>query len=148
VSVEAADLPDLRDHVRSEHASLKTVLVRGGPDSVAKLRTHAERVRRAFVLDGAPVLGISVSVRWMTLGRASTEWASGGAASTYRVVHLTSVGRLVGAEFSVLPTFGRPHITVLLTSLDETGQLFDLLGSPQPNPGYGETRRRRRGDTR
>lgn len=31
-----ADLPDLRDHVRSEHASLETVLVRGGPDSVAK----------------------------------------------------------------------------------------------------------------
>lgn len=101
-----------------------------------------------FVLDDAPVLGISVFGALDDVGPASLNGLLSGRLSTYRVVHLTSVGRLVGAEFSVLPTFGRPHMTVLLTSLDETDHLFDLLGSPQPNPGYGETRRRRRGDNR
>lgn len=143
-----AELPDLRDHVRAELTSSEAVLVRGGPDSATKLRTHAERLRRAFVLDGAPVLGISVFGALDDVGPASLNGLLAGRLSTYRVVHLTSVGRLVGAGFTVLPTFGRPHMTVLLTSLDETGQLFDLLGSPQPNPGYGETRRRRRGDNR
>lgn len=28
-------------------------------------------------------------------------------------------------------------MTVLLASLDQTDQLFNLLGPPQPNPGYG-----------
>jgi hypothetical protein len=142
-----AELPDLRDHVRAELASSETVLVRGGPDSVTKLRTHAARARRAFVLDGGPVLGISVFAALDDVGPASLDGLLAGRLSTYRVVHVTSVGRLVAAGLSVLPTFG-PHMTVLLTSLGRTDQLFDLLGPPQPNPGYGETRRRRRGDTR
>jgi hypothetical protein len=105
-------------------------------------------VRRAFVLDGAPVLGISVFAALDDVGPASLNGLLAGRLSTYRVVHLSSVGRLVGAGFSVLPTFGRPHMTVLLDSLGQTDQLFDLLGPPQPNAGYGETRRRRRGEKR
>lgn len=101
------------------------------------------RVRRAFVLDGAPVLGISVFGALDEVGPASLNGLLAGRLSTYQVVHLTSVGRLAAAGFRVLPTFGRPHMTVLLTTLDEIDQLCDLLGFPQSNPGYGETRRRR-----
>lgn len=37
-----------------------TTVVRGGPDSVAKLARHAVRTHRAFQLDGEPVWGVSV----------------------------------------------------------------------------------------
>jgi hypothetical protein len=87
------------------------------------------------------------SLRWMTWAGAA-EWPCGGAAFDLRgsTPHL---GRTPGgAGFSVLPTFGRPHTTVLLDSLDQTDQLFDLLGPPQPNAGYGEPRRRRRSEKR
>ena len=35
-------------------------MVRGGRDSVEKLRRHAQRTARAWSLDGRPLLGISV----------------------------------------------------------------------------------------
>jgi hypothetical protein len=63
-----AELPDLRDHGRVEPTSSEAV-VRGGPDSATKVRRHAQRVRRAFVLDGAPVLGISVFAALDDVGR-------------------------------------------------------------------------------
>ena len=68
-----AELPDLRDHVRAELPSSETVLVRGGPDSASKLRRHAERVRRAFLLDSAPFLGISVFGALDEVGPASLD---------------------------------------------------------------------------
>jgi hypothetical protein len=37
-----AELPDLRDSIRDEDIPATCVLLRGGPDSVAKLRRHAE----------------------------------------------------------------------------------------------------------
>jgi hypothetical protein len=37
-----------------------TLVVRGGRDSVDKLRRHAERTARAWALDGQPLLGVSV----------------------------------------------------------------------------------------
>jgi hypothetical protein len=55
-----AELPDLRESIRDEHIPAACLLLRGGPDSVAKLRRHAERMRRAFLFDGDPVLGISM----------------------------------------------------------------------------------------
>ncbi|HZN18117.1 MAG TPA: hypothetical protein VFB84_08025 [Micromonosporaceae bacterium] len=67
-------LPDLRDFVRGEPLPREaTILVSGGPDTVAKLTAHAERVRRAFVLDGAPVLGISVLAALDDIGPASLD---------------------------------------------------------------------------
>jgi hypothetical protein len=56
------------------------------------------------VLDGAPVLGISVFGALDDVGSASLNWViDAGRLSTYRVVHLTSVGRRDVAGFSVLP---------------------------------------------
>jgi hypothetical protein len=47
--------------LRSEQPpSDTTLVVRGGRDTVDKLRGHAERTARAWSLDGQPLLGISV----------------------------------------------------------------------------------------
>jgi hypothetical protein len=139
-------LPDLRDFVRVEPLPREaTILVRGGPDTVAKLTAHAERVRRAFVLDGDPVLGVSVFAALDDIGPASLEGILSGKLPTYRVVHLVKAGLLTEAGFELLPTFGRPHITLLLTSVDQVESLLQLLGPPQANPRYGEMVRRRRG---
>jgi hypothetical protein len=118
--------------------------VRGGPDTVAKLEAHAERLRRAFVLDGAPVLGISVFAATDDIGPASLDAIAAGKLSTYRVLHLASVGRVTAGGFPLLPTFERPHMTLLLGSLDRVVALIELLGPAEPNPQYGELKRRRR----
>jgi hypothetical protein len=50
-----------RTLLRSEQMPADTTLiVRGGRDTVDKLRRHAERTARAWSLDGLPLLGISV----------------------------------------------------------------------------------------
>jgi hypothetical protein len=139
------ELPDLRDFVRSEPLPPSaTLIVRGGPDSVAKLAAHAERLRRAFVLDGAPVLGISVFAASDDIGPASCDGIAAGKLSTYRVRHRVPVGKVTAAGFPLLPTFERPHMTLVLASLDRVAVLVDLLGPAEPNPQYGELTRRRR----
>lgn len=122
-----------------------TILVRGGPDTAAKLTLHAKRVHRAFVLDGDPVLGISVFAALDDLGPASLDGILSGKLPTYRVAHLATAGQLTKAGFEVLPTFGRPHMTLLLSGLDRVESLLELLGPAQANPRYGEMVRRRRG---
>jgi hypothetical protein len=68
-----------------------------------------------------------------------------GKLPTYRVVHLVTAGQLAEAGFDLLPTFGRPHMTLLLRGLDRVDALLGLLGPAQANPQYGEMVRRRRG---
>lgn len=141
-----SDLPDLRDFVRLESLPrTATIIVRGGPDTAEKLRTHAQRVRRAFLLDGDPVLGISVFAALDDIGPASLDAILSGKLSTYRVVHLVTAGQLAEAGFEMLPTFGRPHMTLLLSSEDQVESLLEVLGTAQTNPRYGEMVRRRRG---
>jgi hypothetical protein len=121
-----------------------TVVVRGGPDSLAKITAHALRLARAYALDGDPVLGISVFAALDDIGPASLEGVLAGKLSTYRVVHLATAGELQDAGFVLLPTFGRPHMTLLLGVLDRAEVLLKIVGPPQANPQYGETRRRPR----
>jgi len=140
-----ADLPDLRSFVRAEAAPTpERLVVRGGPDSAAKLRMHAERLRRAYLLDGAPVLGISVFAAFDDIGPASLDAILAAKLSTYRVVHLVSTAAVSTAGFDLVPTFGRPHMTLLLDDLDEVETLVEVLGPPEPNPQYGEVTRRSR----
>ncbi len=140
-----ADLPELRSVVRLEAAPAEaTVVVRGGPDSVAKLQAHAQRTARAFALDGVPALGLSVFAALDDIGAASLDGILAARLSTYRVVHLATAGDVLAAGFSLLPTFARPHLTLLLETLDQVGPLLDLLGPAQPNPHYGEMTGRRR----
>jgi hypothetical protein len=139
-----AELPDLRDSVRDEQIPAACVLLRGGPESAMKLRQHVERMRRAFVLDGNPALGVSMFAALDVAGIDSREGILSARLSTYRLVHYVSAGGLTATGFAVVPTFRRPHVTVLLRSSDDIPALLDVLGPPQVNDKYGEPGRRRR----
>ncbi len=78
------------------------------------------------------------------LGIDSREGILSVRLATYKLVHTVSAGDLVAAGFTVVPTFRRPHATVLLPSTDDVPTLVDLLGSPQVNDKYADSRRRRR----
>jgi hypothetical protein len=139
-------LADLRDSVRTDPVPPDTtILVRGGPDNAAKLTAHAVRVQRAFTLDGAPVLGISVFAALDDIGPASIDGILAGKLATYRVVHELSPRELRAAGLMVLPTFGRPHMTIVLPALDKVDALLAALGPCRENPHYAEMVRRRRG---
>jgi hypothetical protein len=84
------------------------VVVRGGPDSAAKIESHAARTARAYVLDGQPAFGVSVFAALDDIGPASLDRLLGGKLSTYRVVHLVTAGSVVDAGFLLLPTFAPP----------------------------------------
>jgi hypothetical protein len=143
-----AELPDLRDSIRDEHTFAACVLLRGGPDSAAKLRRHVERVRRAFRLDGNPALGVSMFAPLDAVGIDSREGILSERLSTYRLVHFVSAGNITETGLAVVPTFRRPHVTVLLRSTDDVPARLDVLGPPQVNDKYSETRRRRWTDAR
>ena len=68
-----AELPDLRDSIRDEHIPAARMLLRGGPESALKLRRHIERMRRAFLLNGNPVLGIQMFAALDLVGIDSRE---------------------------------------------------------------------------
>lgn len=138
---------ELRPHVRSGTVPDGDVLVvRGGPDGAAKLAGHALRMHRAYVLDGEPMFGVSVFAALDDIGPASLDGLLAGRMATYRQVHLPTAGALATAGFTVLPTFGRPHMTVVLGSAAELElrRLLDALGPPRANPYHGGPRRRRR----
>jgi hypothetical protein len=139
------DLPELRAFLREEPIPpATTVVVRGGPDSIAKLSAHVSRTARAYALDGVPALGISVFAALDDIGAASLDGILAGKLSTYRVVHLITAGDLQEAGFTLWPTFGRPHMTLLLKTVADVQPLLDLLGPARPNVHYGEMSGRRR----
>jgi len=134
--VDRTGREEQRDTIRHEPAPADSItIVRGGPDSVDKLRTHARRTNRAWCLDGVPLFGISVFCAVDDVGGASLGGLLAARLTTYRVVHLATVGVLVAAGFSLLPTGRRPHYTVVLGSDDnrELGRLLECLGPPRDN---------------
>lgn len=62
--------PYLRDDRPPDDA---TIVVRGGPDTLAKLAIHARRTHDAYVLDGEPLWGISVYCTLDGVGPASLD---------------------------------------------------------------------------
>ena len=104
-----ADLPDLRTTLRVEPVPASaTVVVRGGPDSAAKLAAHAVRTARAYLLDGVPAMGVSVFAALDDIGGASLDGILGGKLSTYRVVHLATAGEVRAAGSTCCrPSAGR-----------------------------------------
>ena len=75
---------DLRVHVRDEHPPAgAAVVIRGGPDTLSVLRSHARRINRLFVLDGTEVFGISVFVASSDIGVASERQILRGKLGTY-----------------------------------------------------------------
>lgn len=137
---------ELRPRVRDERPpNDSVVVVRGGPTTVEKLAGHARRTYDAFVLDGQTIWGVSVFCALDDIGPASLEGLLRRFAS-YRAVHLPSVGALGVAGFELLPTFGRPHYTVRLSSGDEPQltRLANALGTAEANPYHGGNRSGRR----
>ncbi len=64
---------------------------------------------------------------------ASVDGILSGKLATYRVVQMTSVRDLAKAGFAVLPTFGRPHMTVVLGGLERVGAADGAwAGAQQP----------------
>ena len=142
-----ADHEELRPLVRQEAVVADEVLVvRGGPDALAKLATHARRAHRAYVLDGQPFFGVSVFAALDDIGPASLDGILAGRMATYRHVHLPTAGAVLQAGFELLPTFGRPHLTVVLESDAELDlrRLLEALGPAQANPYHGRSTRRGR----
>lgn len=137
---------ELRPHLRDERPPAHgVVVVRGGPNSVARLREHARRTHDAYVLDGKALWGVSVFCALDDVGSASLDALLERFAS-YRVVHLPTVGQLAAAGFELLPSFRRPHYTVRLAD-DSEGTLktlLDALGPAEANPYHGQRRPGRR----
>jgi hypothetical protein len=132
---------DLRPHIRLEPPPGDDVpLFRGGDDTVQKLRRHAERTHRAFTLDGRGVYGLSVFCALDEIGERQLYRRL----AAYPVLRASPVGRVRDAGFLLLPTFTRPHFTVVLASMetDELARLLACFDPPSQNPRYGHRRRR------
>lgn len=133
--------PFLRDEPVPDHA---TVIVRGGRDSMDKLVQHALRTSRAFVLDGEPLLGVSVWLALDPTGDASVEGLLAGRMRTYGTVHTSTVAQVRDAGFGLVPSFRRPHYTLIVpdASAPTIETLAAALGPAMANP-YHVARRRR-----
>ncbi len=119
--------------LRAEQPAAETTLVvRGGRDTVDKLRVHAVRTARAWLLDGQPLLGISVFV---VLGMP-LEVLLRRRFSSFRTIYLPTAGELGKDGFELLATAQRPRFTVRLERADdrELGKLLAAVGPARPNP--------------
>ncbi len=137
---------ELRPYLRDERPPDDiTVVVRGGPDTLAKLAMHARRTHDAYVLDGEPLWGISVYCALDDVGPASLDGLLRRFAS-YRAVHLPRTGQLRRAGFPLLPSFGRPHYTIRLDDDDPAAlrRLLDALGPSEANKYHRRERPGRR----
>jgi hypothetical protein len=138
---------ELRSQLRAEASPAEAiVLLRGGPDTVSLIRSHARRTQRLYCLDGVPLLGISVFGVLDDEGPASRDGLLAGRLVTYPVVYAAGVGAVVAAGFELLPTFRRPHFTIRLDgdSTAEVRRLLEAMGQPEDNPYNAEVRQRRR----
>jgi hypothetical protein len=142
--VSGDDREELRARVRSA-APLDpdwAVVIRGGPDTPALLRSHARRLHRLYVLDGQPIYGLSVFVA-AHAGSAEELHVMADKLRSYPFVYRTTVGRLDRSGFALLPTFVHPHFTVLIPSLEAVDELAAAFGELLVNP-YADERKEER----
>lgn len=124
----------MREELPPRNAS---VVLRGGPDTVSLLRSHARRLNRLYTFDGAPVFGVSVFVACGDIGPTSERTILSKKLHNYPTIYRTTVGELVDAGLDVLPTFAAPHYTVLIPSLDAVAELAAAFGKLVRNPYAG-----------
>jgi hypothetical protein len=135
---------ELRLRVRNERPPADaSVVIRGGPDTPSLLRTHARRLNRLYVLDGADVFGVSVFIARGEIGPSSERSVLGVKLRSYPAIYRTTVGQLTALGFDVLATFAAPHFTVVLPALDRVDDLAAALGPLLLNP-YAEGRKEER----
>lgn len=143
--VQDSGREELRPYLRVEPSlPLSTILVRGGPDNAALIRSHARRTHRLYCLDGVALFGISAFGAIDQTGPASRDGLLLGRLSSYEWVHLPTMEALQSAGFAVLATFGRPHFTLRLgdDSSAEVARLLAVLGPAEENPYNREVRLR------
>ena len=118
------------------------VLVRGGPHTLDKLAHHAAKTAKLWTYEGAPVEGISVFLALGDSGEHSLDSVL-ASMSTYRVVHLVTVGQLRARGFDLLATGRRPHFTLRSAGGGtlQIAELLAVLGAPLLNPHF-ELRRK------
>ena len=115
---------ELRTRIREELAPANAaVVIRGGPDTLSLLRSHARRLNRLYVLDGEDVFGVSVFVAQDEIGPASERSILGSKLRSYPMIYRTTVGQLTTLGFEVLATFTSPHFTVVMPTLDRVDDL-------------------------
>jgi hypothetical protein len=114
------------------------IIVRGGTDTLDKLRRHVERTARAWSLDGQPLLGVSVFAA-LDMSLDELLWHRFG---NFQTIYTLTAGRLRNQSFELLPTGQRPHFTVRLSHAadSELRRLLAALGDVQPNPQYSKGR--------
>jgi hypothetical protein len=132
------DREELRLQVREEMPPRNaSVVLRGGPDTVSLLRSHARRLNRLYSLDGAPVFGVSVFVAYGDIGPMSERTILSKKLHSYPTIYRTTVGDLLDADFHVLPTFAAPHYTLLVPNLGAVAELAAAFGNLIQNPYAG-----------
>lgn len=127
---------EMRERVRPAEVTPDDarVVLRGGPDTLSLLRSHARRVNRLFVLDGDEVWAISVLVALDEVGAGSADSLLRSKLRSYDVVYRSTVSQLLTAGFSLLPTFTRHQYSVVLPELSAIPALLEALGELVENP--------------
>ncbi len=107
-----------------------------------KIAYHAAKTAKLWSYEGAPVEGISVFLALGDSGEHSLDSVL-ASMSTYRVVHLVTVGQLRAHGFDLLATGRRPHFTLRSAGGGtlEIVELISVLGERYPNPHF-ELRRK------
>jgi hypothetical protein len=126
-----SDREDLRQRVRSGELPPPdaSVVIRGGPDTLSLIRSHARRFQRLYQLDGEPIWGISVFVAVDDIGPASERGILAGKLRSYPSIYRCTVRSLAESGLLLLPTFARPHYTVILPTLDAADDVATAFGS-------------------
>lgn len=131
---------ELRHRVRPEARPVDTsqVVLRGGPDTRSLLRSHARRVNRLFVLDGAEVWAISVFVALDDVGVGSSRVDPADQAPVVRSRVPVNGRSAAKARLRSAPHVRTAALQLLLPGVDHAEELFDALGELQSNPYAGE----------
>src|SRR5258707_11421395 len=117
--------------LRAEQPAAETTLVvRGGRDTVDKLRGQAVRTARAWLLDGQPLLGISVFV---VLGMP-LEVRLRRRFSSCRTIYLPTAGELGKDGFELLATAPVSPSGWSGPMTGSRGNCWPLSGPPGPIP--------------
>ncbi len=86
------------------------------------------------MLRGADVYGLSVLAALDDVGPMSYAELLSSKLKGYPLVYTPIIAALLSAGFRLLPTFRRPHYTVVMDSLDDCEHLYRTLGELLPNP--------------
>lgn len=128
---------DIGGHLRrGEVLDPDALVVRGWPVTVEGLLRNADATRERFSRAGTPFVAVSAEV---AAGPWTLEAILGGPRLRTRSRYAaTTVGTVEAAGFDLMPTFGAPHVSVVLGSYDvgSVQRLLDVLGEVRPNPYF------------